>query len=95
MITHMNDRVMTVTEAARGFSDLVNRTYYRGESTVLVRGGEPVAKVVPLVAERVQAKDWLARWNEMPHLMSEEAESFGLSIESARKNLMNPSSPWD
>jgi len=86
---------MTVTEAARGFSDLVNRTYYRGESTVLVRGGEPVAKVIPLVAERVQAKDWLARWSAIPHLKDENANDFGLDIETARKNLIHPTSPWD
>ena len=34
---------MTVTEAARNFSDLVNRVYYRGESTILTRNGVPVA----------------------------------------------------
>ena len=86
---------MTVTDAARGFSDLVNRTYYRGESTVLVRGGEAVARVVPLLAERIQAKDWLARWNDMPHLMCENADDFGLGIDTARKNLIHPTSPWD
>lgn len=91
----MNDRSLTVTEAARHFADLVNRTYYRGESTVLVRSGEPVAMVVPVGGASVTGRDWLASWREMPHLDPEDADDFGESLERARKNLTMPGSQWD
>lgn len=41
------EQQITVTAAARGFSDLINRVRYRGESAVLVKGGVPVARLLP------------------------------------------------
>lgn len=45
----MTERYVSVTDAARGFSDLINRIRYRGESAVLVKNGSPVARVVPFI----------------------------------------------
>ena len=42
----MSQRV-TATEAARRFSDLLNRVRYAGESFVIVRGGEEIGQLVP------------------------------------------------
>jgi len=91
----MTNREMTVTEASRHFADLVNRTYYKGESTVLFRSGEPVAMVVPLAGANVTGRDWLRKWNAMPHLGSKDADEFATEIEGARDNLADPVSPWD
>jgi antitoxin (DNA-binding transcriptional repressor) of toxin-antitoxin stability system len=38
---------VTATEAARAFSDLINRAVYRRESFEIERGGQVVAHVVP------------------------------------------------
>jgi prevent-host-death family protein len=38
---------ISATEAARRFSDLLNRVRYRGEEFVVERGGEPVCRIVP------------------------------------------------
>ena len=86
---------MTVTEGARHFADLVNRTYYRGESTVLIRSGEPVAVVVPVGGASVTGRDWLTQWREMPHLDPEDADDFADCIGGARTKLQLPTSPWD
>jgi prevent-host-death family protein len=43
----MPEQYVSVTAAARGFSDLINRVRYRGESAVLVKNGVPVARVGP------------------------------------------------
>ena len=91
----MIDRKMTVTEAARHFADLVNRTYYRGESTVLIRSGEPVAMMVPVGGASVTGRDWLSRWHSMPHLDIDDADDFASCLESAREKLIPPASPWD
>jgi prevent-host-death family protein len=37
----------SVTEAARNFSDLVDRVLNRGEVFVVERGGQPVCRIVP------------------------------------------------
>jgi antitoxin (DNA-binding transcriptional repressor) of toxin-antitoxin stability system len=36
---------ISATEAARRFSDLLNRVRYKGESFVIVRNGEPIARL--------------------------------------------------
>jgi prevent-host-death family protein len=89
------DRQMTVTEASRHFSDLVNRTYYRGESTMLIRSGEPVAKIVPVGGASLLGRDWLSRWSAGPRLEREDADDFAAELEAARSNLEAPSIEWD
>jgi antitoxin (DNA-binding transcriptional repressor) of toxin-antitoxin stability system len=91
----MNERLMTVTEASRHFSDLVNRTYYRGESTVLFRSGEAVAKLVPVGGCSVLGKDVAMRWKKMRHLDTEEAADFASDVEAAKEVLEMPEPAWD
>ncbi len=43
----MQTRSISVTEAARNFSDCVNRARYQGITFVLHRNGVPVARLVP------------------------------------------------
>jgi antitoxin (DNA-binding transcriptional repressor) of toxin-antitoxin stability system len=43
----MQTRSISVTEAARNFSDCVNRAHYQGVTFVLHRNGIPVARIVP------------------------------------------------
>jgi antitoxin (DNA-binding transcriptional repressor) of toxin-antitoxin stability system len=38
---------ISATQAARTFSDLLNRVRYRNEEFVIERGGEPVCRLVP------------------------------------------------
>ena len=44
-------RRLSATEVQRGFSDVVNRVYYRREVIVVERGGEPVCEIVPATDE--------------------------------------------
>jgi prevent-host-death family protein len=46
IMTPMSERV-TATEAARKFSDLLNRVRYSHETFVVMRGGEEVAQISP------------------------------------------------
>jgi prevent-host-death family protein len=43
----MQTRSISVTDAARNFSDCVNRARYQGVTFVLHRNGVPVARLVP------------------------------------------------
>lgn len=35
------------SEAARGFSELMNRVRYRGEGFIVERGGKPICEILP------------------------------------------------
>jgi len=51
---------VSATEAARRFSDLLNRVRYRGESFEVVRGGEVIARLVPASQPRATVTDLFA-----------------------------------
>lgn len=44
----MSETAISVTQAARNFSDCVNRVRYQGTSFVLHKNGVPVARIVPV-----------------------------------------------
>ncbi len=43
----MKERPISVTEASRNFAECINRVRYQGLSFLLVKNGEPVARLVP------------------------------------------------
>ena len=44
----MNETLISVTVAARKFSDCINRVRYQGMSFVLEKNGVPVARIIPV-----------------------------------------------
>jgi prevent-host-death family protein len=87
-------KTITVTEAARNFSDFINRVHYQGESALLVRGGRPMAKVTP--AHRANTGAELAElWPSLAHLSVAEAVVLGDELDAARSRLPAPASQWD
>jgi antitoxin (DNA-binding transcriptional repressor) of toxin-antitoxin stability system len=89
------NRTITVTEAARGFADLVNRVLYRRESALLLRGGKPVAKIVPIDESAKTGSELASLWPTLPHLGVIEAEAFARDLERARSSLPQPAHKWD
>ena len=87
-------KAMTVTEAARHFSELIGRVRYRGESALLLKGGKPVAKVVPADAPRT-GRDLAKAWSGLPHLSRAEAGVLGRDIEDARRAVPAPVTKWE
>ena len=88
-------RRISVTEAARNFADLVNRAFYRGETTVLVKNGVPVAHIVPGAPAGLAASEVLRRWNSGPRLTPDEAAALGREIANARGALPPVRDPWE
>lgn len=41
---------ISATEAARGFSEVLDAVEHRGQSFVVIRGGHPVAKLEPVAS---------------------------------------------
>ena len=87
-------RRISVTEAARNFADLVNRAYYRGETTVLIRNGTPVAHIAPAAPIGLPAPEVRRRLQTHRRLDPAEAQAFAQDVEEARKTVPPLRDPW-
>lgn len=90
-------RTLTATEAARSLSDLLNRTRYRGESFVIVRGREEVARLVPPEASAPAATlgellDKLRRLRQ-EQLVDDDFAADLAAIQASQPAL--PGDPWE
>jgi prevent-host-death family protein len=90
------ETTLTVAEAARNFADVVNRAYYRHETTTLLKNGKPVARIVPAVVAMKTGKEIAARMaGKRPRLSLKEAKAFAEDLREARAAMPDPVSPWD
>jgi antitoxin (DNA-binding transcriptional repressor) of toxin-antitoxin stability system len=88
-------RTITVTEAARGFADVINRIVYRRESALLMRGGKPVAKIIPVEETAKTGSELASVWMTLGHLTPAEADIFDKDVASGGKSLPPLVSKWD
>ena len=91
----MKEHILSVTEAARGFSDLVNRVRYRGESALLMKNGIPVARLVPAGPPPITLGEFFERLKPGTHLSPAEADDFARDLGRGLKLLKPVRSPWD
>lgn len=89
------EKTLTITEAARNFSDVVNRTYYTHESTTLLRSGVPVARIVPVAPSTCRARDFSRYWETISHLTEDEAIDFEKDMSIAKEQLRKPEGLWE
>jgi antitoxin (DNA-binding transcriptional repressor) of toxin-antitoxin stability system len=83
---------VSATEAARNFSDLLNRVRYRGESFVIERNGEAVGELRPTAPPGLTGADLLRLMASLPRV----DEEYLASVEDvARTQPIVPDSPWD
>jgi antitoxin (DNA-binding transcriptional repressor) of toxin-antitoxin stability system len=87
-------RSLSVTDAARRFADVVNRAFYRHETTVLLKNGVPVAFVSPMAPTGIPAGELAHRWALLPRLTPPDAASFADDIAAALTDLAPPADPW-
>ncbi len=86
----MESRI-SATEAARSFSDLLNRVRYRGEQFVIERGGEPICRIVPVGP----AKFTLADLAQLLETAPKPDAGYGKAVKKAiRSQGKLPKSPW-
>lgn len=87
---------ISATEAARNFSDILNRVRYQGASFEIARGNEVVARIVPAAPPRtvkVAALDEL--FTKLPKLGPEDAERFEEDLRSIRREATLPEPEWE
>ncbi len=88
---------ISVTEASRNFADCVNRARYQGISFILLKGGTPVARIVPPARKPKKGSELAAALHkavEGVHLGVEEATSWLHDLEQARGSLQPQVRPW-
>ena len=83
----MNTRTLTVTEAARHFSDYISRVAYRHESFVLCKGKKPVAELRPLPSGR-RLGDLPALLRSLPALSQADATVFVVRWADTRREAV-------
>jgi antitoxin (DNA-binding transcriptional repressor) of toxin-antitoxin stability system len=59
-------RKISAKEAARNFSDLIDRVYYKDESFVVERGGEPLCKISPAAPVRFTGAKFVKLQSSLP-----------------------------
>ena len=85
-------RRLSATEAARNFSELLNRVRYRGETFIIERGGEAVGELRPAASPRFTGADLVALLRSLPPV----DEDYLKEVEDAARNQPPiQESPWE
>ena len=84
---------ITVTEVARNFADCVNRVHYQNVTFVLLKNGEPFARLVPDSEKVCDGRD-LAKVLSKTALPESEARAWRRDLQTARRRLKAPSNRW-
>jgi prevent-host-death family protein len=80
---------MTATEAARTFSQLLNRVA-AGEEVEVTRSGAPVAVIVPPKTRLVSAE----RFRELMNSAPDVDDDFAEDVRRLRAAVIAPEDPW-
>jgi antitoxin (DNA-binding transcriptional repressor) of toxin-antitoxin stability system len=86
---------ISVTDAARNFSDVINRIYYQRKSYLLTRGGAVVAKLTPADAPLTGAR-LATLWEARPRLDPDDAAAWEADLAALKAGLRPPEdAAWD
>jgi len=78
---------IAATQAARSFSELLNRVKFKGEKFIVERGGKPIAQIKPIrTAEEVQPLKVLMLLLEKLPKLGDELESFAADLDILTAN---------
>ena len=84
----MNLKHITLTEAARNFSELVSRVHSQGETTILIKGGKPLVKLTP-ASQPKTGRELAALWSKRPRLGPDEVASFKRDLNDSRSSRVH------
>jgi antitoxin (DNA-binding transcriptional repressor) of toxin-antitoxin stability system len=89
----MPKTTISVTEAARNFADCVNRAHYQNVTFVLLKNGQPFARLGPEVEKICRGRELAAILTATP-LSDAEARAWRRDLQKARKTLKTPIDKW-
>jgi prevent-host-death family protein len=58
---------ISATEAARRFSEVLNRVRYRNETFIVKRGGEPICEIAPVRSKAFTGRELVGLLRSLPH----------------------------
>ena len=93
IIGFMKKRSITVTEASRNFAECVNRAHYQNVTFVLLKNGEPVARLIPDKEKVCLGRDLVEALTKTD-LPENEARAWHRDLKTARKTLRAPADRW-
>src|SRR5256884_5798751 len=86
----MKTKSITVTEAARNFADCINRAHYQKMTFVLLKNGEPFARLVPDNEKACVGRD-LAEVLAKTNLPENEARAWHHDLKDRKSTRLNSS----
>lgn len=86
--------MLTIEDAARRLADVVDQVHAKGEATVLLKAGRPVARIVPVALSRC-SEDLIAFLTQWRLQFPEPDEQFADAIQESRQWLRPPRDPWE
>jgi antitoxin (DNA-binding transcriptional repressor) of toxin-antitoxin stability system len=89
----MKKTIISVTEAARNFADCVNRAHYQNVTFVLLKNGEPFARLTPDSEKKCAGRD-LAEALAKTDLPESEARAWRRDLQAARRRLKALPDKW-
>lgn len=82
---------ITATELVRRLGDVLGRIRYRGDSFVVERNGEPVAKLTPLATRSAGTlREGLRAWT----IAGDDVGGFAADLERVNRADRAPRNPW-
>jgi prevent-host-death family protein len=91
----MSETMLTIEEAARSLAAVVERVHERGEVAVLVKGGRPFARIVPVAPSEQGAGEFIAFLRRWRQEHPESDDQFATAIEESRNAVRPPHDPWE
>ena len=87
---------LSVTDAARNFSEYINRVAYKGDRFLLIKSGREVAELKPVPRGR-RLSELAALLKTSSGLNSLEVDDFGRDLEHVRSemNRVEVRDPWE
>lgn len=86
---------ISVTQAVRQFSDVLNRVFYQKTIIELERGNKVIARISPVTsASPVKVKDLNKLFTELPRL-GKDAKAFANDLVDIRKQPSLVQNQWD
>jgi antitoxin (DNA-binding transcriptional repressor) of toxin-antitoxin stability system len=92
----MRPKLVSATEAARNFSDVLDNVRHHGASYDIRRGRETVARLVPArpAPGSLTVGELAALLHDLPRLAPNDARRFEKDIGDVRRRLRAPRDPW-
>jgi len=80
-------KTVTALEARKNLGEILNRAYYKGEATIILRKGKTIARIVPPATKEVNLNSILSFAGT---LSKEDADIINKSTKTGRENSARP-----